>query len=171
MAGMNLPVAWYAGGLAAAVVIGWLAAMLHLMGIAPVGILSLGVGAALGAAAGGWAIRRRMTCPTRLVIGTLVMACITVLVEHAWLYREFCRQWQTARANSAEVAMFRPEAPWSPSEYFTREATSGRIMYWVLDATLIAAAGVATAIAVRRRVAATCVAATCAASDAANPDP
>lgn len=107
-----------------------------------------------------------MTCPTRLVIGTLVMACVTVLVEHAWLYREFCRQWQTARSNSAQVAMFRPESPWSPTEYFSREATAGRVVYWLLDATLISVAAAATAIVMRRRVAAPCVA-----SDAANSDP
>jgi hypothetical protein len=35
--------------------------------------------------------------------------------------------------------MFRPESPWSPGEYFSRELQAGRAPIWCLDAVFIAA--------------------------------
>jgi hypothetical protein len=148
---------WYAAGLIAAVAIAWLAAVLHLSGHAPIGILSLGTGIVLGmvlsaiAAArhrpqGGRAVGRR-----RLVVGTAILALVTVVAEHAWLYRDFRRQWHEARATSAEVAMFRPEEPWSVGEYFRRELTPRRAALWCLDAALITAAAVGTVLAFDRQ--------------------
>ena len=43
---------WYAAGLVAAIAVAWLAAMLHASGHAPVGLVSIGVGTALGVALG-----------------------------------------------------------------------------------------------------------------------
>ncbi len=147
---------WYAAGLVAAIAIAWLAALLHLSGNAPVGLLSLGVGIALGAAlsalaASGHRLQGgRLAGRRRLVAGTLILALLTVLAQHAWLYHDFRRQWHEARAESPEVALFRPETPWSPREYFARELTPQRAALWFVDAALITAAAVGTALFLRR---------------------
>jgi hypothetical protein len=99
-----------------------------------------------------------VTCRTRLVLGTVALALVTVLAEHAWLYRDFRRQWHEARSRSAEVALFRPEAPWSPAEYFAREASAGRIALWVVDATLIIVVAIGCGLVAQRYVARTRVA-------------
>jgi hypothetical protein len=162
---------WYAGGMLAAVAIGWFAARLHAAGIAPVGLMSLLVGAMLGAAlaalaasqltasdpaasqlaASQLAASQRLAGSCPLVIGTILLALVTILAEHAWLYRDFRRQWQDARAESPEVALFRPEQPWSPHEYFAWELSSGRAALWALDAVLVIAAAVTVVIVVVRR--------------------
>jgi len=49
------------------------------------------------------------------------------------------------------VAMFRPEAPWSPQEYFMRELTPQRAALWGLDAALIASAAVGTVLILDRK--------------------
>jgi hypothetical protein len=141
---------WWLGGAVAAVGIGWAAARLHLLGFAPIGIVSLGVGATLGGALASIAASQ-LAGQKRLVVGTIVLSVLAVLAEHAWLYVDFRRQWHMARANSAEVAMFRAEAPWPPGEYFARELTPQRCALWTLDAVLIIAAAVAVAIVVQRR--------------------
>jgi len=148
---------WYAAGLIAAIAVGWLAAVVHLSGHAPIGLLSLGVGIALGATLSRIATTGhrpqggRIAGRQQLVLGTLFLALITVLAQHAWLYHDFRRQWHKARAKSAEVAIFRPEAPWSPQEYFTRELTPQRAALWCMDATLIAAAAVGTVLLLDRK--------------------
>jgi hypothetical protein len=77
-----------------------------------------------------------------LITGTLFLALVTALAQHAWLYVDFRRQWQEARAKSPEVAMFRPETPWSPSQYFARELTIESMALWTLDAALNAASAI-----------------------------
>ena len=92
----------------------------------------------------------RMQCGRRLVLGTIVFALVLVFVEHAWLYRDFRRQWQALRFEVPQVAMFRTEEPWSPREYFAREATPGRAALWVADAVLIAGAALGVVVTRRR---------------------
>jgi hypothetical protein len=146
---------WYITSAGAALAVAWLAAMLHLSGYAPVGLISLGVGAALGAALTAIAATGhrpkggRVTGRTPSRLTTVIFAIVTVLAQHAWLYLYFRRQWHEARANSAHIAMFRPESPWSPTEYLTRELTTQQanpgyiIALWAIDAALIVAAAVA----------------------------
>ena len=135
---------WYVGGLLAALATSWIAALFHSRGIAPIGLVSVGVGLVLGASLAALAAtgRRpqggRVAGRRRLIIGTLVLALATALAQHAWLYLDFRRQWQEARTKSAEVALFRPETPWSPAEYFARELTAQNAALWALDACLIA---------------------------------
>jgi hypothetical protein len=124
--------------------------MIHRSDHAPVGILSLGVGLGLGAILTGLAAARHVTCRRRLIIGAALLAIVAVLAEHAWLYRDFRRQWHEARAQSPHIALFRPEAPWSPTEYFAHEASPGRVVLWCADAALVTAATVGT-VAVARR--------------------
>ena len=162
---------WYAGGFIAALAIGYVAARLNLSGIAPVGLLSIAVGCVLGAVLGGLAAFCNVDCRTRLVLGTLVLAVVTVLAEHAWLYRDFRRQWHEARTKSAEVALFRPETPWSPVEYFARELTATSAALWLLDAALIIATAVATGIIVQRYSMETRRASSAAKSPPLTPDP
>ena len=135
---------WFGGGFVAAIGIGWVAALLHASGRAPLGLMSLGVGLALGATLAGLAATQRVADPPPPPPRTVILAFITVLAEHAWLYRDFRRQWHEARAESAEVALFRPAAPWSPAEYFARELTPGRAALWGVDAALLTAAAVGT---------------------------
>jgi hypothetical protein len=141
---------WYGGGLAAAIVVGWAAASLHAAGHAPLGIVPLVVGIVLGASLILLAARFELHCPKQLLVGTVLLALIAVLSEHAWLYREFRRQWHESRAQSPEVALFRSEAPWSPSEYFAREIEAGSAALWSLDAAIVVSAAVATVLVVRR---------------------
>jgi len=134
----------------AAIAIGGLAATIHLAGFAPVGVLPLGVGLALGAILTGLAAVTRVTCGKRLIVGAALLAIVAALAEHAWLYRDFRRQWHEARAKSPHIAMFRPETPWSPAEYFAHEASPGRVALWCVDAALVTAATVGTVLGSRR---------------------
>jgi len=138
---------WYLAGAIAAISVAWLAAKLNIAGVAPIGILSLAVGALLGAVLGGIATLTHVTCRKQLVVGAIVLSILAVLSEHAWLYRDFRRQWHEARAANAHVAMFRPVEPWSPDEYLGRELSSGRGVYWCMDAMLVVSAAVVTVLA------------------------
>jgi hypothetical protein len=142
---------WYAGGAVSAVAIGFVAARLNLWGVAPIGLLSIGIGILLGLILGGLAALRDVTGRMWLVLGTVTLAILTVLAEHAWLYHDFRRQWHEARVESAEVALFRPETPWSPTEYFGREASAARLVLWACDAALIAAAAAVTVVVISRQ--------------------
>jgi ABC-type uncharacterized transport system permease subunit len=142
---------WYAVGLIAAIAVGWLAAVVHGAGHAPIGILSLAVGIALGIILCRIAATLRVAGSPRLVVGAILLALVTVLAQHAWLYHSFRQQWHKARTESAEVAMFRPETPWSPSEYFSRELTPQRAALWCVDAALITAAAVGTVVLLDRK--------------------
>jgi hypothetical protein len=145
-----LLVSWsLVGGGVVAVALGWIVAKLNVIGFAPIGLLPVAIGIALGAAAGSLAAIAGIAQTKRLILTTVVLAILAVLSEHAWLYRDFCRQWREARASEAKIAMFRPETPWSPAEYFAQEATPRRIALWCVDAVLIVAGAVATALTSR----------------------
>lgn len=136
---------WYALGALAAIAVGLLAAILNLAGYSPVVLLPVGVGIALGAMLAGLAAATGVSCRKRLLVGAAALAIVAILAEHSWLYRDFRRQWHEARAKSPQLAMFRPEAPWSPTEYFSHEATSQQLLLWTIDSALITIATVATA--------------------------
>jgi hypothetical protein len=139
------PGLFYFGGLVAGVAVGWAAAEFNLSGWAPVGLLSLGVGGMLGLVVAKLADLAGVRCPKRLVVGTVLFALVTVFAEHTWLYRDFRRQWTDARAREPQVALFRPETPWSPAEYVRHEWSPGRLALWCVDATLIVASAVGVA--------------------------
>jgi hypothetical protein len=147
---LNAMLNWSIAGVIAAISVGWLAAWLYLLHTAPVGIVSLGVGVTLGLILAGLAAAMHVNCRKRLLVGAILLGLLTVVAEHAWLYRDFRRQWRESRAKSPEVAMFRPDAPWSPAEYFARELTPARAMLWGVDAVLIVAAVACTIIVSRR---------------------
>ena len=129
---------WYAAGAVAAIVIAWIAALVHASGHAPVGLISLVVGIALGASLRKIAGTLRVPDSRRhLIIGTILLAIVAVLAEHAWLYLDFRRQWHEAREKSPQVAIFRPESPWSPREFLENEATPQLITVWFVDALII----------------------------------
>jgi hypothetical protein len=142
---------WYGAGAVAAIVLAWLVALVHASGHAPVGLVSLVVGLALGAILAKIAANQQIVCRTRLIIGTILLAIVAVLSEHTWLYLDFRRQWQESRATSAQVAMFRPEQPWSPSEYFAHELTPQSAALWCVDAVLIVTSATGVAFASTRR--------------------
>ena len=135
---------WYLLGSAAAVAVGWVAATINLSGRAPVGILPIGVGLALGTTLSVLAALMRVPAAKRLWAGAALLAILAVLAEHAWLYGDFRRQWHAARAKSPQVAMFRPESPWTPVEYLAHEFTPGRAVLWTVDAALMIAATAGT---------------------------
>ena len=124
---------WYLGGIAAAAAIGWLAAQLHAHDLAPVILLPLAAGIALGFTlqklAKALVIGRRQA-----IAGAILFAIVAVLTEHTWLYQDFRRQWQREREANPQVAMFRPAEPVTPAEYFRREASPLRTALWCLDA-------------------------------------
>jgi hypothetical protein len=141
---------WCLAGIAVSAAIGWFAAMCHSRGWAPLGLISMGVGVTLGVALAGIAATQRVAGSWQLVVGTLLLAIVAVLAEHAWLYRDFRRQWREAREASAQAALFRPESPWSPAEYFTREWSPRRAALWCLDAVIIASSAVGTVLVLQR---------------------
>jgi hypothetical protein len=141
---------WYVAGAVAAIVIAWLAALVHASGHAPIGLVSFAVGIALGAILNKIAATQRVSSPRRLIVGTILLATLAVLAEHTWLYLDFRRQWQESRAKSAQVAMFRPEQPWSPSEYFAHELTPQSAALWCVDAAIIVASATGVMVVWRR---------------------
>jgi hypothetical protein len=143
-------VSWYILGALAALGIGGLAAALNLAGVAPVGILPIGVGFALGAILVGLAAATRITCGKRLIFGAVLLAIVAVLAEHAWLYLEFRREWHRGRAELPQIAMFRPETPWPPVQYFVHEASPKRMVLWCVNAAFVTATAVGTVAAGRR---------------------
>jgi hypothetical protein len=134
---------WYVGGTVVAAAVSWIATQFHSADLAPLGLISVGAGLALGAALAALAVKLRVAGRLPLIVGTLFFAVLTALAQHAWLYLDFRRQWHEARANSAEIAMFRPETPWPPADYFARESTTQQIALWALDTALIVVAAVA----------------------------
>jgi hypothetical protein len=142
---------WYGAGLVTAVLIAWLAATVYAWIPVPVGLVSLVVGIALGATISGIAATHRLVWGWRLILGSVVLSIVTILAEHAWLYLEFRQQWHTERTRSAAVAMFRPEAPLSPAEYFAREATPPQLALWCVDAAIITACTLGTVFLMRRK--------------------
>jgi hypothetical protein len=141
---------WYVSGIAAAGTVGWLASFFHASGRAPVGLISLVVGSSLGFTLTGLAAGLEIAGTRRLLIGTVVFAILTILAEHTWLYLDFRRQWRESRARNPQVAMFRPEEPLSPSEYFAHEWSPHTAALWTLDAALITGSAVATMFLLRR---------------------
>jgi hypothetical protein len=135
---------WYGIGAVMAIAVAWFAALLHAFGHAPVVIISLGLGGVFGVVLARLAAILRTAGRKPLIIGAVILSLLVVLSQHAWLYESFRRQWHEARAESAEVAMFRPETPWSPREYFAREVTPRRMALWVIDGALIITAAAGT---------------------------
>jgi hypothetical protein len=146
-----IPWAWFAAGAVAAVAVGYLAAAMNRTGWTPVGVVSLGVGLVLGLMLSALAAMCGTVGGKQLVVGAAVLSLVTVAATHAWLYRDFCRQWHVARAESPQLAIFRPEAPWSPSEYFAHELSPSRAVLWCVDAVLVVAAAVGTVAMWRRQ--------------------
>jgi hypothetical protein len=140
-------ISWLLAGILAACAVGWIAARIHASGLAPVGLTSFGIGALLGIIITTLAATQRVAGPRTLLFGTLLFACITIIAEHAWLYRDFRGQWQEARQTNAAVAMFRDEKPPSPSAYFARE---WQPVLWISDAALIVVTSLCVVIFRRR---------------------
>jgi hypothetical protein len=138
---------WLATGTIAAGIAGWIAAQIHLTGHAPVGLVSAGAGALLGFALAWLAVLAGIRCKRQLAIGTLLLATLAVVAEHAWLYRDFRRQWEEAREKSTTVAMFRSERPPGPDMYFAHEWNPA---LWISDGAIIIVAAVGTVILLRR---------------------
>jgi hypothetical protein len=126
-----------AAGFIASVAMAWIAAKLHGAFAAPVGGVSIGLGLLLGVSLSALAMVMKLRPRAALLIAAAALALVAVVAQHAWLYVEFRRQWHVARAKSPEIAMFRAEEPWSPSEYFSRELQAGRAAVWSVDAALI----------------------------------
>lgn len=138
---------WLATGAIAAGIVGWIAAQVHLSGHAPVGLVSAGVGVMLGLALVWLAGVAGIHCNKRLIVGTLLLATVAVIAEHAWLYRDFRRQWQEAREKSTTVAMLRSETPPGPEVYFEHEWNPG---LWIADAAIIIVSAAGTVVVARR---------------------
>jgi hypothetical protein len=134
----------YGFGVIVAILTGSVAALIHASGHAPIGLVSIGVGAALGAIYSSIAIWQGAVRNRWFFLSTVVLAILTVLSEHDCLYLDFCRQWRESRAESPQVAMFRSEAPLSIREYFAIQWTPQMAAFWCLDAVLIIASALGT---------------------------
>ena len=142
-----------AGAFAIAILLGWLAATLNAAGWAPLGLLPFVVGAILGVLIMRLAGALQNIGQWPLMIAVVGFAIVTVATEHAWLYRDFRRQWYETRAANAQVALFRPESPWSPIEYVAREFTPTHAMLWSADAVIIIVSAVIVPYIARRPIA------------------
>jgi hypothetical protein len=138
-------------GIVAAVALGWFAARLNVAGFSPVGLLPLAIGVVLGVIEFRLGTASGVSWDKQLIRATIGLAILAVLAEHAWLYHDFCRQWREARAREPQIALHRPDAPWSPAEYVTREATPGHIAFWCADAALVVAGAVGTVVLLQRK--------------------
>lgn len=134
---------WCIGGVGSAIAVGWVAAKIHASGHAPIGLVSLGVGALLGVAVLRLAAMLRIAGAGRLITSAAVFAIVTIVAEHTWLYLDFRGQWREAREKSATVAMFRPETPLGAREYFAHEWNAA---LWVGDAAMIVGSAVVVVI-------------------------
>jgi hypothetical protein len=140
---------WLVTGTIAAIAIAWLAAQIHASGRAPLGLTSIAVGALLGAALSKIAAMLGVAGPRLMFVSAILFALLTVIAEHAWLYRDYCRQWQDARRQSAAAAVAAPQSPPSPRKYFAHEWNP---KLWLTDAVLIVAVATFTAVYSQRAV-------------------
>jgi hypothetical protein len=138
---------WFVSGVIAAITIGWLAARIHAFGYAPLGLTSLAIGAMLGAMLAVIAAMLRIAGLRCLLVGVVSSAIVAIVAQHAWLYLDFRGQWKESRTKSPAVAMFRPEEPLAPREYFARDWNP---RLWVADAVIITATAIAVVFAARR---------------------
>jgi hypothetical protein len=136
-----------AGGSLAAIAVGWLAARIHASGHAPIVLTPLAVGALLGAILSALAASQRLASRRVLIFVALILSILAIAAEHAWLYLDFRGQWRDARTKTPAVAIFRPESPPSPSEYFAREWNP---KLWFSDAAIFAAATIAVVLVARQ---------------------
>jgi hypothetical protein len=133
---------FWTGGIAAAVLLGRVSAMLSVAGKAPAGLLSMGIGLALGMLLIALAELLHVKARRELLVAAVVLAAVTVVAEHAWLYRAYRQQWWRNRVEQPAVALFRPEAtPLSLPAYFQREIeySPRQWLFWSVDAVLIVA--------------------------------
>jgi hypothetical protein len=128
-------------------------AKLNATGAAPVGLLPLGLGVALGVALVGLAAKTQATGRKRLVVAAVTFAILTVAAEHAWLYRDYRQQWWNDSVREPRLAIFRTEAgPLSPAAYYAREIQYAprQPLLWAMDGALLVAAAVVVVLAARR---------------------
>ncbi|QDU57956.1 hypothetical protein [Aeoliella mucimassa] len=131
--------------LAAAVLVGalvgMLAAMPQVAGYFRVGVQSLLAGLVLGVMLIGVLTMARAA---RIHwITPLLAAIVAVFAEHYWLYLTALRLRREALAKQPAAGLFRPG--WAEEGFFSymsSEATSTALMWWSLDACLLAAAAV-----------------------------
>jgi hypothetical protein len=127
---------WYGCGAVVAIAIAWVAAVLQASVRAPFGTISIGVGLLLAILLSTLAMLAKLPTGRSLIIGTFVLAAVTVLAQHAWLYIDYRRQWQEALAKAPKFSEFPAKVP-SPIEYFSRELTFTQGALWCVDAALI----------------------------------
>jgi hypothetical protein len=148
------PCLFFALGAVAAVALGWVGAAFSLASKAPVGVVSVGIGVALGLLLVGLAQMLRVSQRRVLLLGAVVLAIVTTLSQHGWLYRAYCGKWRQDRIDQPAVALFRPETePLSVVAYFRRELNfaPSQAMLWIMDGALIVAAAVGVIIVSQRR--------------------
>jgi hypothetical protein len=82
-------------GAIAVVFLGWIAAKLNFAGFAPFGLLPLANGAMLGLVLvrAAWTASAGAASRKFLIASAIGFALLAVLVEHTWIYLDFCRQW------------------------------------------------------------------------------
>jgi ABC-type uncharacterized transport system permease subunit len=130
-----------------AIAISWLSAQIHASGHAPVGLTSFFVGALLGIVVGAIAASLKIRSVRTLIIGAIAFALITIVAEHAWLYRDYCRQWEEARTRSVAAATFPNATPPTMAEWFNHE---WNLLHWLTDAALITITAAATSVSASR---------------------
>src|SRR5262249_54916464 len=126
---------WYGAGAVTAIFVAWVASLIHSSGNAPLGLVSIGVGATLGVFLANLAATLKLTGKNPPFIGAVLPSILCILAEHPWLSLDFRRQWHADQAKTPQVAIFRPDTPWSPAQYFAHELTPRQGALWAVDAT------------------------------------
>ena len=136
--------AWLACGAGWGVFLAWLSVRLQKSGFAPVGVLSLLIGLALGA--GLWGLLRWLQFGHRrgALAGTLLLAAGVVGGEHTFAYCDYRVSFERAMQSDPKLAFARASNPaMQPrtfAEYMHWEDNRGRLWLWGIDAVLIALA-------------------------------
>lgn len=127
---------WYGAGLFVSLLVAWLAAVLQASVRIPVGIIPIGIGILLAVSLTSLAMLTNVRQDRSFILGSLVLAAITVLAQHAWLYIDYRRQWHEALAKAPSFSGFPAKVP-TPIEYFSQELTFARGVLWCIDGALI----------------------------------
>jgi hypothetical protein len=117
--------------------VGFGAAVVQRAGFSPVVILSLLLGAAVGAAAAGAAAVLRVRGRRLLTLGALLGSSVLIFSQHIALHRMCIAPWEHRQLEQPELALFRDPPP-RFIEHMRRESEGGRWWLWLLDAVLVA---------------------------------
>ncbi|QDU90301.1 hypothetical protein Pla175_37040 [Pirellulimonas nuda] len=140
-----------AGGGICGVVLSIVTTLLAELGVAPLGLTSLALGAVIGLAAAGTAWLYLYGSRAGLVFAAAGVGGFSAAMQHAWAYFVYVQRWRLNRIENPQVALFRPDdRPLDFSDYLWSDATPANLIWWTEDVLLAALAAGCVAWLIRR---------------------